>query len=245
VNADRLGWAERVLGTLGILFLGAYGFLYLDGTVQSRAALDELKAESARLDLSHQSEAGQSRPVDAADKFAPSLPRTPGVSTGLLSSKLAIRRNSAVAELRLPRLELDIPVFRNTSRTSLNRGAGWIAGTAAPWGRDGTVGIAGHRDRFFRSLKQIVRGDEILLATRTQTQTFIVDGIAIVTPGNTSLLRDGTRRSLALVTCYPFSYIGPAPKRFVVHAQLKQEVENSQPSGAQHELAPGRAQSLF
>lgn len=245
MNADRIRWAEKVLGTLGILLLGIYGFLYLDGSIESRAALEAFRTESAQLTTSGQSEPAESRPTDTVDKLTPTVPRRPGVPIEVLPPKLVSRGNSAIAELRVPRFGLDVPVFSGTSWISLNHGAGWIGGTAGLSSREGTTGIAGHRDRFFRSLQNINRGDEIVLSTREQVQTFIVDRIAIVAPSNVTVLRKQTRRSLVLVTCYPFSYIGPAPKRFIVGAQLKSEVEIDQPSGVEQQVAPERARSLF
>lgn len=242
MKVDRIRWIERLLGAAGILFLGVYGLVFLDGSIQSRVALKDFTAESNASDPAMPALPSS---VRTASESAPGIPRMPGISLRVIESKSPLHRDSAIAELQVPRIGLDVPVFGNTSRKSLNRGAGWIAGTATPSDRAGTVGIAGHRDRFFRSLKKITRGDDIVLTTHGQVQRFIVDQIAVVTPKNTSLLRDRERRSLALVTCYPFSYIGPAPKRFVVHAHLKQQANTNQPSGAELEVGPGQTRNSF
>ena len=126
-----------------------------------------------------------------------------------------------MAVLRFGRLGVRIPVFRGTSRFALNRGAAWIAGTGLPW-EDGNIGIAGHRDSFFRVLKNVTAGDEIELATIQGTSVYEVREITVVSPNNVSVLRPRGVPSLTLVTCYPFNFIGSAPKRYIVSAALKQ-----------------------
>jgi sortase A len=127
----------------------------------------------------------------------------------------------SLAVLRIPKLRLEVPVLDGTDRFTLNRGVGRIAGTSFP-GQDGNIGIAGHRDGFFRSLKEISKGDVIELVRTTGTDVYVVDQIRITNPADVSVLRARTRPSLTLVTCYPFYFVGPAPNRYVVEASLKQ-----------------------
>ena len=108
-----------------------------------------------------------------------------------------------------------------TDEFTLNRGVGRIARTSFP-GQDGNIGIAGHRDGFFRSLKGISTGDAIELVTTSGTDVYTVDRIRITNPADVSVLQARTRRSLTLVTCYPFYLVGPAPSRYIVEASLKQ-----------------------
>jgi sortase A len=115
---------------------------------------------------------------------------------------------------------LDVPVLGSTDNITLNRGVGRIAGTAAP-GQKGNIGIAGHRDSFFQNLKQVNRGDEIELETTTTSETYIVDRILVTSEDDLSVLQPRGLQSLTLVTCYPFHYVGPAPRRFVVQATIK------------------------
>jgi sortase A len=100
---------------------------------------------------------------------------------------------------------------------TLNRAAGHIEATAEP-GQDGNVGIAGHRDGFFRVLKDIHQGDAIELITTKQDIRYVVDELLIVNPQDVSVLQPRSRASLTLVTCYPFYFVGSAPQRFIVHA---------------------------
>ena len=121
------------------------------------------------------------------------------------------------AVLRIPSLRLEVPVFAGTSQQALNLGAGHIEGTAA-FDR-GNAGIAAHRDGFFRALKHVRVGDILLLDRPLDTMQYRVVRIHIVDPNAIDVLDDTTTPSITLVTCYPFYYVGSAPKRFIVHAR--------------------------
>jgi len=123
----------------------------------------------------------------------------------------------AMAVLNVPRLKLRVPVLDGTDDVTLNRGAGWIRGTARP-GESGNSGIAGHRDGVFRALKDINKGDEIQLETHGGIIPYKVDQLTIVTPEDVSVLAKRQADSLTLVTCYPFYFAGAAPQRWIVHA---------------------------
>jgi sortase A len=125
-----------------------------------------------------------------------------------------------LAILRIPKIQLEVPVLHGTDEITLNRGVGQIAGTAAP-GEKGNIGIAGHRDGFFRNLKEISRGDVIQIETTSASEIYVVDHILVTGPDDVSVLQSRDTQSLTLVTCYPFHFIGPAPRRFVVEATLK------------------------
>ena len=100
----------------------------------------------------------------------------------------------------------------------LRLGAGHIEGTALPW-ETGNSGIAGHRDTFFRELKDIQRNDEIQIQTATGLFRYQVDWMRVVEPGDTTVLEPSYKEStVTLVTCYPFYFVGSAPKRVVVRA---------------------------
>ena len=126
---------------------------------------------------------------------------------------------SPMAVLEIPRIPLAVPLLEGTDELTLNHAVGHIAGTARP-GEPGNIGIAGHRDGFFRGLQNLKPGDAIELRTAHGTDTYEVGQIQIVTPDNVAVLRARPLSSLTLVTCYPFYFIGSAPKRFVVTAYL-------------------------
>jgi sortase A len=132
---------------------------------------------------------------------------------------LAARMGAPLAVLSIPRLRLDVPVFEGTDGLTLDQGAGRIAGTAKP-GESGNIGIAAHRDGFFRSLKDIHMGDRIELAQLQHQFIYTVDNIMVVDPSDTTALKARAQPSLTLVTCYPFYFVGDAPRRYIVQASL-------------------------
>jgi sortase A len=124
---------------------------------------------------------------------------------------------TALAILRIPRIGLDVPVLEGTDEVTLNRAVGHIEDTALP-GVDGNSGIAGHRDGFFRALMNVVPGDAIQLDTLHGTEQYTIERTWIVTPDDVSVLDPTLERTLTLVTCYPFYFVGSAPQRYIVRA---------------------------
>ena len=112
-------------------------------------------------------------------------------------------------------------IMEGTDARTLRRAVGHVTGTSLP-GEPGNVAIAGHRDTFFRALRNVRKDDEITLETANGTYRYQADLIEVVEPQDTEVLHSSGDALLTLVTCYPFSYVGPAPKRFVVRAHLVQ-----------------------
>jgi sortase A len=166
------------------------------------------------------SRAGQS---EAAREFErPVLDET---RAAVPASRLgAVRRGETLAKLKIPRLDAELYVIEGDGPRELRRGPGHLAGTALP-GEKGNCVIAGHRDTHFRVLKDIREGDDIVLQTDSGQYLYRVRKMHIVSPENTTALRPTTTSALNLITCYPFYYVGSAPKRFVVEAQLAGAVE--------------------
>lgn len=127
-----------------------------------------------------------------------------------------------LAVLRIARVELEVPVFGDTTERNLNRGAGWIEGTAVP-GADGNVGLAAHRDGYFRALRDVVIGDLIEVDSPLARRVYRVSELAIVDPTDTQSLEPTGTPAVTLVTCYPFHFAGSAPKRYIVRAVLQSE----------------------
>jgi len=121
--------------------------------------------------------------------------------------------------LRIPKIHLEAPVLPGTDDGTLDRGVGHIEDTASP-GTDGNAGLAGHRDGFFRGLKDIVAGDVIELETLQGNESYRVERVWVVDPDDVSVLDPTSTRALTLVTCYPFYFVGSAPRRFIVRAVL-------------------------
>ncbi len=126
-------------------------------------------------------------------------------------------RGAAIAQLSIPRLGLSTVVVEGSGESELALGPGHIEGTALP-GAGGNVGVAGHRDTFFRPLRQIRKNDAITLAIGSRQYDYTVVSTEIVEPTDVRVLWPDGHDTLTLVTCYPFNFIGAAPKRFIVHA---------------------------
>jgi len=125
------------------------------------------------------------------------------------------------AVLRIPKLHLEVPVYEGSDDRVLNRGLGRIIGTAK-LGESGNTGIAGHRDGFFRGLKDIGPGDTLELMLPHRTDRYHVTNIMITNPDDVSVLQPSSTASLTLVTCYPFYFVGSAPQRYIVHASFEE-----------------------
>jgi sortase A len=149
--------------------------------------------------------------LNAAVVTRPARPAPPAVQPD-------VRRGDVLGELNIPRLRMSVVVFEGDDDGILKKGAGHIPGTALPPG-NGNVGIAAHRDTFFRALRAIHRNDLITLRTPAGASRFEVTDTEIVWPSAVQVLSPAESRDLTLVTCYPFSYWGPAPRRFIVHAK--------------------------
>jgi sortase A len=119
--------------------------------------------------------------------------------------------------LTIDKLNIRVPVYNGTEELILNRGAGRIKGMARMDG-DGNLGISAHRDGFFRGLKDIGAGDQILLETTRGVQEYAVSAINVVPKSDVSVLKPATEKTLTLVTCYPFYFVGNAPERYIVTA---------------------------
>ena len=133
--------------------------------------------------------------------------------------KVALTRETppTLAILRIPRLKLEVPVYDGTSDAVLDLAAGRIEETALP-GTVGNVGIAAHRDGFFRALKDLKEGDALVLDTPIATEQYRVEWIRITTPDDVSVIDPTPGAAVTLVGCYPFYHVGAAPQRFIVRA---------------------------
>ena len=211
-------WMSNLLLAIGLAMLAVYLAAYLHRMVMVRVGMknfeDAKRQAAASVTDSH---------IDTGEGAAGSGDMSSPGAEEQASTAATARRSSAVplAILRIPRIHLDVPVLGSTDNITLNRGVGRIAGTAAP-GQKGNIGIAGHRDSFFQNLKEVNRGDEIELETTTTSEIYVVDNILVTGEDDLSVLQPRGSQSLTLVTCYPFHYVGPAPRRFVVQATIKE-----------------------
>lgn len=123
-----------------------------------------------------------------------------------------------IGSIEVPRLGLSAAIFEGTSTTTLRRAVGHISATALP-GESGNVALAGHRDTFFRPLENIRRDDIINVTVAGGVYPYRVVSTRVVAPTDVSVLSAAAIETLTLVTCYPFSFVGPAPDRFIVRAE--------------------------
>lgn len=211
-------WArafEWLLLVGGLLMIGVYVGARVHRSVLSHAEVERFKSvvlasENPGL---QQAESAEAKP----DFSLWSAKRIQGYQ-----ESLAAHFAPALALLRIPKIGLEVPVLEGTDDVSLNRAVGHIVGTPRP-GESGNVGIAGHRDGFFRGLKDVTPGDTIEIVTPEIATRYVIDEITIVDPSNVSVLAPRQQPSLTLVTCYPFYFIGSAPQRYIVHASLANE----------------------
>ncbi len=129
------------------------------------------------------------------------------------------REDPPLAIMSIDKIDLKVPVYDGTDEINLNRGAGRIKGTARI-DSPGNLGVAGHRDGFFRGLKDIEVGDSIDMLTHQGNTEFVVSAISIVDPTDVSVLAPTDDSTITLVTCYPFYFVGHAPKRYIVKGEL-------------------------
>ena len=223
ISSKALRFIERGLLVLGLLLLMMFSLAHIHRLVMFRAEMKEF--EGKQLEPAAEQRKGDE--VASGQSYVDSLHQTRNTDSSLWSAQrtklyqaTAGRSTEALAVLRIPRLHLEAPVLEGTDKLTLNRGVGRIAGTSRP-GQGGNVGIAGHRDGFFRPLKDVSAGDLIELVTASGTDTYAVDRVRITSPADVSVLGPKAQPSLTLVTCYPFYFVGPAPKRYIVEASLK------------------------
>ncbi len=212
MSSKHLRRIELSLLILGLLLIGVFVGAYIHRETQSRAALtrfEELKEGQAQQ--ISRSFADRNFTHDFS-LWSPQ--RVVGYQASLTKSL-----DSPLAILRIPKVKLEVPILNGTDEISLNRGVGYIPGMSRP-AEGGNVGVAGHRDGFFRVLKDVVAGDIIEMETLDRVYLYKIDKIVIVDKKDNSILRQTSEPLLTLVTCYPFYFIGSAPKRYIVVASL-------------------------
>jgi LPXTG-site transpeptidase (sortase) family protein len=154
----------------------------------------------------------QRESIAALDREILSRPLKPVVAS-------TAREGALLGSVSIPRVGVSSVVVEGTDDRDLALSVGHIPGTAMP-GQNGNVALAAHRDTLFRGLENIRPRDDILLTTPGGTKLYEVESTRVVSPDDVSVLDDTGKPLLTLVTCYPFHYIGPAPKRFIVQARL-------------------------
>jgi LPXTG-site transpeptidase (sortase) family protein len=228
-GSSRLKYIEYCFWLAGFIALLSYGCLI------SFAALAESRASDEFLDRKLQRQLAAEAPAtvspqepsdDSADLLTTATPtltdRPPETSLWSPSflrnyqQAMTTAEVRAVGLLRVSSVGIDVAVFDDATKDNLNRGAARVASTGEVDSHQ-RIAIAGHRDGWFRPLKDIQIGDQITLETSTQVREFEIFNTKIVDPSDVSVLK-GSEQTLVLITCYPFYFVGHAPKRFIVEA---------------------------
>jgi sortase A len=164
----------------------------------------------------HLYQAAQRRRFDAIVASNDMKPELITQGVVLKAPKLSI--GSVLGQMEISRIGISVIVLEGDTASILRRAAGHLEGTAIP-GEPGNVAISAHRDTFFRGLRNIRDQDVITLTTLTGIYRYQVESVEVVGPNDTEVLADSPEPTLTLITCYPFYYVGPASKRFIVHAR--------------------------
>jgi sortase A len=204
-----LRWLERVLLVIGIVCLGYYGYVSAESALYQAYETRELDAILA------------SAPPAAPVTDAAATTRTPGGRAAPVApvARKAPKRGAVVGRIEIPRLGVSAVVRSGSDSRTLRLAVGHIPGTALP-GEAGNVGLAAHRDTFFRRLGEIQENDEVRVVTPEGTFSYRVNSTRVVNPTDVWVLDPTAAPALTLVTCYPFTFVGSAPRRFIVRAQL-------------------------
>ena len=182
-------WLERMLFIIAVVCLGYYAYVSMEAQLYQEI---------------------ENRELDVILSSAPPVPSAPAPIP-------RPKPGSAVGRIEIPRLGVSAIIRAGSDARTLRLAVGHIPGTALP-GEVGNIGLAGHRDTFFRRLRDIRAADDIRIVTTAGTFTFKVDMTEVVSPKDTWVLNPTPTATLTLVTCYPFTYVGSAPQRFIVRA---------------------------
>jgi sortase A len=189
-----LRWSRNAFLVAGVLILGYCGFVLLDARVYQAYEARHFQQEIKDFN--------------------------PAITTEGRVQKASFRSHvgGPLGEIELTRIGVTAIILEGTDDRTLRRAVGHIPGTPLP-GQPGNVAIAGHRDTFFRALRNVRQDDEITLMTLEGSYHYRVDSIKVVALEDTQVLDNSGGDFLTLVTCYPFYFVGPAPRRFIVRAQ--------------------------
>ena len=194
-----LRWAQRLLVVCAASLLGYCIFVFVDAW-----AFDKRESRDFERRLQHE------RAISHVPSKAVSPPSTP--------EPPAVAIDGLIGRMEIARLGISAVVMEGTKRGTLLRAVGHIAGTGLP-GQPGNIGIAGHRDTFFRPLQNIRRNDVIMITTLQGDYSYRVVSTSVVGPHDVAVLDPGEVEVLTLVTCHPFYLLGSAPNRFIVRAE--------------------------
>jgi sortase A len=201
-------WLRRLEVALLVFAVAALGWVVREQVAASRDQADWAQELESQL---------------AAAEAAP-----PSATTALRPARAHVRPDGVIGRIEIPRLRLSAMTREGADAATLRRAVGHVPSTALP-GEDGNAAFAGHRDTFFRKLRGVRKGDEIVFTSASGRHRYVVSELRVVNPRDVSVLEPTPDPVLTLVTCYPFNYIGSAPERFIVRAELRGTPDASVP----------------
>jgi sortase A len=220
-----LKWLEYLFLLTGLLTIDYFIWVNVDARISQ--AFDEWKFErtlsgqNASFGTYVTDESGLRRFIGLGQPQAvtpearrATIPHRSGVEQ---AHRRTVQPDELLGRIEIPRLDVRATIREGAEEDTLAHAVGHIPSTALP-GEMGNAGFAGHRDTFFRALRNVRRNDRIVVSTLDGTYEYLVTSTKIVSPNDVSVLKASAGRELTLVTCYPFYYIGSAPRRFIVHA---------------------------
>jgi sortase A len=160
------------------------------------------------------------------------IDRPPAIQKALPDVSEKIKTGEIIGRVDIPRLKLSAAIAEGDDESTLRRAVGHLPDTPLPWQRSGNVGLAAHRDGLFRPLEGIKVKDDVRVVTPRGEYHYVVTKTQIVDPDDVWVLAPTTQPTITLITCYPFSFVGNAPQRFVVQAQLTGQVTGAVLTGS-------------
>ena len=211
----RLAWIERTLYAVSVILIGGWAAIQLDASLYGYF-------QEQRLSKMINDRRAAPDPAPTVPPPAPHLipvEPAPAVTPEPPPPAPPIADEALVGRIEIPRLNLRAIIAEGIDTRTLRRAVGHLPGTPMP-GEHGNVVLAGHRDTFFRALKDVRQDDIVRITTPRGRYEYVVEATAVVEPTRTDVLDATTEPSVTLVTCYPFYLVGDAPDRFVVRARL-------------------------
>ena len=190
----RFVWLNRALIIVGVICL----VFYSAATVSTWRYQRDAKAAVSEM---------IANPVAAAGKTAPAAPRV-------------LKNGDLIGRVDIPRINLSAAIAEGDDDKTLGKAVGHLPDTPMPWHRRGNVAFAAHRDGLFRKLEHVRIGDVVHVVTIRGEFRYRVTKTHIVEPSDLSVLKPTKTPTVTLITCYPFSFVGNAPRRFVVQAEM-------------------------
>jgi sortase A len=229
--------AEVVLWAVAAVLVGCYAYVYLDRTVYQAfqawsfdRALEHKPAPVLGFVLDAIEGRGTASSVPVSKDSGNAFPHP---AAEALTGRGVLPAGAPIGRIEIPRVGVRAMIVNGTSAACLRRAVGHIEGTPL-FGSAGNVGLAGHRDTFFRGLRNISKGDRIQVRTLQGVFVYVVESTEVVSPTDVQVLDASVRPMLTLVTCFPFDYVGSAPSRFIVRAseETAQAVRPRPPPGS-------------